>query len=401
MTAVGVIVFIVALLVSVMIHEWGHMTTARRFGCKVSEFFVGFGPKIWAVRRGETEYGIKAVPAGGYVRIIGMNDLEEIHPEDEPRAFYRKPTWQRVIVLAAGSTMHFVIAAVLLVVVALAVGRTVHDPSSTLGPVSQTISRCASTDVNATCDDKVPAPAAAAGLKAGDRITSVAGHPVNTWKEFTTQVRAEPAGTPLSVTYLRDGKPAQTTVTTVLGLVSDDQGNPVHAPVFGVGDVVSTTHPGFFSSVGDGLHQFGTFTWLTIKGIGAIPGQIPQLFNSVFGNAPRNPNGIASVVGVAQASGEVTQNGGFAQLVSLIAATNIGIGLINLVPIPPLDGGHIAVAFFESARRRIYRLFGREDPGRVDANRLVPIFITGLVIVIGFGLLAITADITNPIKLPS
>ncbi len=205
----------------------------------------------------------------------------------------------------------------------------------------------------------------------------------------------------MQVTYLRDGKPARTTVTTVLGVVSDDQGNPLHVPVFGVGDVTLTTHPGFFASVGDGLHQFGTFTWLTIQGIGSIPGQVPHLFDSIVDHAPRDPNGVASVVGIAQVSGEVAQSGGFAQLVSLIAATNIGIGLINLLPIPPLDGGHIAVACFESVRRRIYRLFGRDDPGRVDASRLVPIFVTGLVIVIGFGLLAIVADITNPIKLPS
>ncbi len=190
MDALGWLIFLVALLVSVMLHETGHFVTAKRFGMKATRYFLGFGPTLWSFQRGETEYGIKAIPAGGFVKIEGMTSLDEVAPEDEPRSFRRAPAWQRLIVLAAGSFMHFVFAAVLIFVVALAIGVQHVGSSNTavLGTVSPYVPANENALLNgSSCAGEAKSPAAAAGLKVGDQVTSFDGVPVSSWTQLRTR----------------------------------------------------------------------------------------------------------------------------------------------------------------------------------------------------------------------
>ena len=214
---VGVIAFAVGLLASVMIHEWGHFVTARRFGCKVTEFFVGFGTRLWSVRRGETEYGIKAIPAGGYVKIVGMTDLEPVAEEDKPRAFYSKPAWQRAVTLCAGSFMHLVLGLVLFYVAFAVFGQMKSDDRAVLGSVAP----CVTSSATATCAADAPqSPAVVAGLQPGDQVVSVDGHPVASWEDLTTQIRSRPGTAGL------DGDPARRRA-------ADGRGAPGHRAAAG------------------------------------------------------------------------------------------------------------------------------------------------------------------------
>src|SRR5436309_7399103 len=187
---VGILIFVVALLFSIMLHEAGHFVTAKKFGMKVTQLFVGFGQTLWSRRKGETEYGVKAIPAGGFVKIVGMTDMEDVAPADEPRSFRRQPGWQRIIVLAAGSFMHFVLAFVLLFVLAVGIGLANPGTSTTVGAIDA----CVPANLNAACTGKSPAsPAKQVGIHAGDKIIAVAGTPVRDWTQMGKVIRSQPA----------------------------------------------------------------------------------------------------------------------------------------------------------------------------------------------------------------
>src|SRR5271167_869155 len=220
MDLIGWVIFIVALLFSVMLHEAGHFVTAKKFGMKVTRFFVGFGPTLWSTWRGETEYGIKALPFGGFVKIIGMHSLDDVDdPADEPRSFRRHPAWQRIVVLCAGSFMHFVLAFLLIFGLALGIGIE-NDNTTQLG----TISSCVAANVNqldngiCTASDQ-PSPAKLAGLKQGDKVIAFDGKPVSNWTQLGNAIRAVRPGSPVTITVLRDGKTLtlHTTLATVSG----------------------------------------------------------------------------------------------------------------------------------------------------------------------------------------
>src|SRR5712691_1844512 len=208
MDLLGWLIFLFALLFSVMLHEAGHFTTAKKFGMKATKFFVGFGPTIWSTTRGETEYGVKALPVGGFVKIIGMTSLEEVDPRDEPRAFRRAPGWQRVIVLVAGSFMHFVLAFVLIFGLALGIGIE-NDNSTQLGTVATCVPASVSALNNAVACTSADAksPASLAGLRVGDRVTSFNGTQVSTYDQLTTAVKQAKAGEPVTITVQRAGHP--------------------------------------------------------------------------------------------------------------------------------------------------------------------------------------------------
>jgi len=205
-TAIGVILFVIALLTSVMLHEAGHFLTARAFGMKASQFFVGFGPTLWSFRRGETEYGVKAIPAGGFVKIIGMTHVEDIDPEDEPRAFWRQPAWQRFIVLVAGSTVHFILA-FLIFIPAFAL---FDQPTGEVSTVVATVSECVPKTADAACAPGDPAPAKAAGLRAGDKVVELNGSPVASWEGFAVPLRRSTG--PVQLVVERDGQRVPLTV---------------------------------------------------------------------------------------------------------------------------------------------------------------------------------------------
>ena len=399
----GVLAFVVGILVSVMIHEWGHMVTAKRFGAKVTEFFVGFGPKLWSVRRGETEYGVKAIPAGGYVKIIGMTDLEEVAPQDQARAFYRKPAWQRAVTLSAGSFMHLVIGLVLFWLAAFAFGTP--ELVATLGPIQPCVPVVAGT----ACTPSAPtSPAAAAGLRQGDRIVSVDGVAVSQWTDFTDAIRANP-GKSLVLVIERDGQPVTKTVTPV-PVVRADLVNPskkVTVGALGVAPPAQATQvrAGPIEAIGSSVSMTANVITGGVRAILTLPAKMVQITQVVFGNAPRDPNGLIGVVGVSAISGQIAQSSGLtpagriATILTLLASFNVFVGVFNMLPLLPLDGGHVAVLAYERVRAAVFRRRGQPEPPRPDMNKLLPLVYVVFVAFVAMTVLLVAADILKPVQL--
>ena len=410
MGPLGIILFALALIASIMLHEAGHMVCARKAGGKVTEFFVGFGPRLWSFRKGETEYGVKAIPAGGYVKIIGMTDLEPIDPQDEPRAFYRKPLGWRLLTLSAGSLVHFMIALVLLLIVPLTWGVATRDLSGNVG----TVTRCLKTTAGDCAAGDAKSPALAAGLQSGDKIVAVNNVPTHSWTDVTDQLhKGEPslgsdnkptsAPVPVNVTYVRDGQQHTTTITPQVGNVSADPKQVQLGLMIGIqAPPLTYQHPGFLNEVGNGFDTYGSYIKGSVTGLVNIPASIPKLFQAATNtNQPRSADAPVGVVGMASLTGSVIKDGGYASFLQYIASINLFIGIFNLLPLLPLDGGHIAIALYEAGRRKVAKLAGRPDPGRVDLNKLMPAAFTFLVLFVGLSLLLMAADITNPLRFPS
>jgi membrane-associated protease RseP (regulator of RpoE activity) len=381
----GVVAFVVAILLSVMLHEAGHFATAKAFGMKATQFFVGFGPTLWSFRRGETEYGVKAIPAGGFVKIVGMTDLEEVAHADEPRAFYRQPATQRAVVLAAGSTVHFLIAFALIWFTLSGLGQS--TPTTTIGSVAP----CLSQDDPARCTAAdQPSPAASAGIRPGDRIVAIDGHPVTEWStDVSRSIRAHGTG---SLTVEVDRAGTRLTLTPVLTDrsllgISTQQRIERLAPLTGL----HRTVVGMWQSVG-----------ATFSALGSIPAGVPKLFSSATNHTRRDAAGLVGVVGAARVSGQALSGAGaladrIGTFLILIAGLNLFIGVFNLLPLLPLDGGHLAVLGYEKARQAVARLRGRPDPGRPDITKLLPAAYLVIAIFVGLSVLLLYADIVNPI----
>ena len=385
-----------------MIHEWGHFASARRFGMKATDFFVGFGPTLWSTRRGETEYGVKAIPAGGFVKIVGMTELEELAPEDEARAFYKQPAHRRAVVLVAGSFMHFVIAAVILVLTPMLFGASAEQTTTVA-----TISVCAPDQSDGSCTNPtVPSPAAAAGLQPGDVIVAVDGSPVADWDAAQAAIRNAGPG-PAELVYERDGVEATVTVDLVAGQrpSADDPGTLVTVGVLGMSPQSQAVRVGPIGAIKYAGSTYGQILTGTATALVTIPTKIPALWDAVVNDAPRDPAGLVGVVGAADVSGQILGSESdpwslrIAGLLLIIAGLNIFIGIFNLLPILPLDGGHLAVLGYEEARSRIARWRGRPDPGKVDMNKLLPVAYVFLFVLISLSVLLLVADIVNPIDL--
>ncbi len=395
---VGVLIFVVALLSSVMLHELGHFLTAKKFGMKVTQFFVGFGKTLWSTFRGETEYGVKALPFGGFVKITGMTSIEEVDVADEPRSFRNQPGWQRIIVLAAGSFMHFVLALFLFFVLAIGIG-------------SATTNTCAGSHVKS--------PAEVAGLQQNDKIVSVGGKPVGNWSQLHSALAAEKVGQPVPLVVDRGGRDVRVDVTLAaipgrsapyLGITSASDSNvissietcvpvSVHAlnspPVY-----QRTSFVGAFAYAGD---QFANTLTSSASAIGKLPAAVPDLFSKNRANTPAGQ--VSSVVGVGDVTGQVVEaalpwQAKATVVLYLVASLNIFVGAFNLLPLLPLDGGHLAVVIFERIRAWFNRVRGRPDPGLVDIQRLVPISLLVFALLVGFSTLLIAADIFNPVHIP-
>ena len=399
----GVLGFVLVILLSIMLHEFGHLLTAKAFKMKATEFFVGFGQRLWSVRRGETEYGVKAIPAGGYVRIIGMSETEQVAPEDEPRAFYRKPAWQRLIVLSAGSATHFVLAFFLLAGVFMTVDQS--RATTTIDSVSSCVTDGSASDCRA--GDPV-SPAAAAGFQPGDRIVAAAGQPIDSWAEFVRLIR-DSAGREIDVVVDRDGRQV-TLHPTPIGRERPDLDNPaktVTAGWLGVASQGESFRPGPVTAIGDAGQTLGDYAKLTVQTLAAIPGKIPNLWDATFNGAERDQGGLVGVVGAGRISGEVIATGDqplsarIGDFLVIMAGLNVIIGIFNMLPLLPMDGGHVALLLVERARAAAYRLAGRPDPGRLDPAGLLPATYAVLILLVMLTVLLVTADIVNPVRLPS
>ena len=394
MAIIGILAFAVALLVSVMIHEAGHYLTAKKFGMKVTEFFVGFGKKIWSVTKGETEFGLKAIPAGGYCKIVGMTPREELSPADADRAFIKASVPQRLIVLGAGSFLHFVIGFVLLIVLFASVGIT------SLTNQVERVSECIPQTANEVCSAKsVPSPAKNAGIIAGDKIVKVNGLSYQEWSEVVEVIRSS-AGKQLDITIDRNGS-----LINILVTPASRELDGKEIGVLGVVNQVGTITYGPLTAIAKG----GSFTidilQNSVTALISLPSKIPDLVNQTFGNQERDPEGLVGVVGVARVSGEtaetkvLTTREKIATFILIIVSLNIFVGMFNLLPLLPLDGGHMAVAIADGVRNTRAKAKGLAKPAPFDVERLTPITMVVFVVMASLSLLLLTADILNPIRL--
>ena len=391
----GWVIFVAALLFSIMLHEAGHFFTAKKFHMKVTQFFVGFGQTLWSRRKGETEYGVKALPVGGFVKITGMTALEDVDPADEPRSFRRQPGWQRAIVLAAGSFMHFALAFFLLIVLALGIGLA-SDNSTKIGSVSSCLPASATASASGTCrPGESPSPARAAGIRDNDKIIAIAGKRVRNWTQLGAAIRSQPVGKPVAITVLRDGQ--QLVLHASPARIPGRKGS-----YLGIGNAATFQRLSPLSAVSYAGSTFGQVLAGSVTAVGHLPAAIPDLFAKDRAHTPAGQ--VSSVVGVGGITAQVVAAKDswkikVAYVLLIVISLNIFVGAFNLLPLLPLDGGHLAVVIYERARAWLARLRGRPDPGLVDMRKLIPVSVGVFALLVGFGLLLITADIFNPIHL--
>jgi membrane-associated protease RseP (regulator of RpoE activity) len=378
-----------------MLHETGHFVVAKKFGMKVTRFFVGFGPTIWSIWRGETEYGIKALPLGGFCKIVGMHSLDDPDdPADEPRSFRNKPGWQRILVLLAGSAMHFLLAIVLVFGLALGVG--IANYNTQVGTLSPCLPVSLKAYDNGSCaGSHQTSPAKLAGLRLGDVVTAIDGQPVSNFTQLTDVVRPQRPGTTVTVTVRRNGK-----LVTLHAKLANVKGLGSYLGMAPSGVVFQVASP--LGAIEYSGTTFGQVLVGSTQAVAQLPGGLRDLFSK---NRSKTSAGqVSSVVGAAEITGaEVASNQGWQYKVSfvllLIASLNIFFGAFNLLPLLPLDGGHIAVIVYERIRAWLARLRGRPDPGLADMAKLLPVSFSLFVVLMLFSVVLILADIVNPINL--
>jgi membrane-associated protease RseP (regulator of RpoE activity) len=412
----GVVLFALAILISVSLHEAGHMATAKAFGMKVSRYFVGFGPTLWSFRRGETEYGVKGIPLGGFVKIVGMTPQDDdVEPADQPRAMWRFPVWKRTIVMSAGSATHFALAFVALWFAAMFMGLPNPAYPNTIDEVNKqpaTVAVEPCVIVNPTdaatrsgCASGDPtSPSSLAGLRDGDRITRVGSTPVGSYGDLVKAIRASEPGVPVQIAYVRDG----VTRTATLHLISvqrppldNPNGSLESVSALGVTpkvDIPLTVTYGPGEALGASVDFTGTMFTGTVQAMKKFPEKVPKLWTAINGGQ-RDPQTPISVVGASRLGGEAVANDAWQAFVMLFIVLNFFVGVFNLLPLLPLDGGHIAIAWFEKVRSWLYARLRRPDPGRVDYYKLMPVTYAVILIFGAFTLLTVTADVVNPITL--
>jgi membrane-associated protease RseP (regulator of RpoE activity) len=379
MELLGILAFVVALLFSVMVHEFGHYITARRYGMWVSEFFVGFGKRLWSVQRGETEFGVKAIPAGGYCKIEGMAPNDEMPAGQEDRAFYKASSGKKLIVLGAGSFLHFVLGFVLLFILFAGIGTNQVLP---------------------VINEVVPNSAAqAAGIRAGDEVVSINGKRVTEWYKDVEVIR-ESQGRELSLVLNRNGEEISVTASARL---TDIDGTKRY--VLGIVNDVGLKRSGLLLSIKNSAIVTRDFLTESVRSLGKLPEKIPALWGATVRGEERDANGLVGVVGVARVSGEavgsdkLTPMERLATFVLIVASLNIFVGVFNLLPILPLDGGHMAVAIADEIRAFLARLRGRPRPAPIDVTVLTPITMVVFVVLATLTLLLLVADVINPVTL--
>jgi len=371
--------FVVALLLSVMIHEFGHYLTAKHYGMKVSEFFVGFGARVFSRQRGETEFGVKAIPAGGYCRIEGMTPGDEMPIGEEHRAFYRASSGRKLIVLGAGSFLHFVIGYILLFSLFAGIGTT-----QVLPVIGEVIKASA---------------AASAGIQVGDEITSINGTKVTDWYKDVNTIRNS-NGKELTLGINRNGQSFIITATPKLETIDGQE-----RFLLGIINEAGLRRSGVLTSLKNAGIITKQFLVESVKSLAKLPSKIPALWGQTVNGQTRDANGLVGIVGVARVSGEaigsndLTVRERLATFTLIIASLNIFVGLFNLLPILPLDGGHMAVAIVDGIRALLARLRGRPRPAAIDVSVLTPFTMVVFVILAALTVLLLVADIVNPVVL--
>ncbi|MFD7645455.1 M50 family metallopeptidase [Kitasatospora sp. NPDC059795] len=430
MWVLGVLIFVIGLLFSIAWHELGHLSTAKLFGIRVPQYMVGFGKTIWSTKRGETEYGLKAIPFGGYIRMIGMfppgadgritkrssspwrsmiedareASYEEVRPGDETRLFYTRKPWKRVIVMFAGPGMNLILSIGLFLTLFMGIGvqqsvPTVQSVSECVVPVSQKTDTCKPEDAKS--------PANLAGLRAGDTVLSFGGVQIHDYPQLSNLIR-DSAGKQVAIEVRhKDGGLAtlNADITTNTLQALDKDNNPVKGRTVTAGFLGITPATGVHHlSLGESVDQMDSMARHSVESLAQLPGKIPGLWHAVVDGAPRETDSPIGMVGAARLGGDVfamdlpaTQQLAF--FVQLLAGINLMLFLFNMLPLLPLDGGHIAGALWESLRRGAARVLRRPDPGPFDVARLMPLAYVVAGVFICFTALVMAADIINPVRI--
>ncbi|MDV5148704.1 site-2 protease family protein [Streptomyces sp. SBC-4] len=425
----GIVLFALGLLVSIAWHELGHLSTAKLFGIRVPQYMVGFGPTIWSKKRGETEYGIKAIPAGGYIRMIGMfppgedgkiearstspwrsmiedareASYEELKPGDESRLFYTRKPWKRVIVMFAGPFMNLVLAAALFFGSMMTLG--IEGQTTKVAGVQKCVIKQSENREKCAASDPV-SPAFRAGLKEGDQIVAFNGAPVGDWDTLSDRIRDTIGAA--TITVERDGQRVDLHPTLVSNKVpmKDEDGQVVQPLQY-----IDAGYLGFASKTEVAALSFGETTERMsdllengVQSVIALPGKVPGLWDATFGDGERAKDSPVGVVGAARLTGELMNVEAppttiLVMFMNLLVFFNVSLFLFNMLPLLPLDGGHIAGALWESVRRHTARIFKRPDPGPFDVAKLMPAAYVVAGVFVCFTLLVLAADIVNPVRL--
>ena len=400
MSVLGIVLFALAITASIALHEAGHMFTARAFGMRVRRFFVGFGPTLWSVKRGGTEYGIAALPFGGFCDIAGMTAMDPVTEEEAPHAMVKKPAWQRIAVLSGGIVMNILIGVVIIFGVAVSSG--IRNPYADFTPkVGQVVCVADQVDEKTLAECSGPGPAGQAGVQVGDTLVAVDDEPIETFADLRTYVAQRP-GEMVALEVERGGSSQSIDVP----VARVERIDPSTGERIDVGAVGIAAAP-----VKDAVKQFGPveavpatakFTGqmlrASVDGLMAFPGKIPGVVASIFGGE-RDIEGPISVIGASRTGGELVERDQWPAFWMMLASLNFFLALFNLVPLPPLDGGHIAVVIYERIRNALRRLRGLPPAGPANYEKLMPLtyFMAALLLVVG--VLVMAADVVNPVNL--
>ncbi|WP_188192308.1 M50 family metallopeptidase [Nonomuraea sp. SYSU D8015] len=426
---VGILIFLIGLMISIALHELGHLVPAKIFGVRVTQYMVGFGSTAWSRRKGETEYGIKWIPFGGYIRMIGMlpprpgDDpgkvrstatgpfqgliesareaaQEEVRPGDEDRVFYRKKWWQKVIIMSGGPLMNFVLAFVFFSILLVGIGLPTWAPivspetDTCVIPISEQRDTCKATDK--------PTPAVQAGMKPGDRIVSFDGQKINSWADATRLIRGHGAG-PAQIGIVRDGRPMTLDATLIAQdrpSLEDPQKIDKNVGFLGV----LPTEVMERQSMGEVVGYMGALTARVAGSLLNLPEKMVGVWHAAFSGEERDPEGPVGVVGAGRMGGEIlasdlSNEKKIAIFVNLLAGFNLAIGMFNLIPLLPLDGGHIAGGLWEGIKRAYAKIMRRPEPQYVDIAKVLPLtYAIAIVMIVMAGLL-VYADLVNPLTL--
>ncbi|MEV6136927.1 site-2 protease family protein [Nocardia sp. NPDC051990] len=395
--ALGFVLFALGITISIALHECGHMWAAQSTGMKVRRYFIGFGPKIFSFQRGETEYGLKALPLGGFCDIAGMTALDELAPEDLDRAMYRQATWKRLVVMFGGIGMNFVLGFLLLVVLAIGWGLPRFDqpPATTIGAM-----KCVAQQNpdKSLADCQGTGPAQRAGMQRGDVVKAVNGVKVTTWQQFTAETQKQTG--PFTYTIERDGQTKTIEVTPERVTRYPEDGSPGReVSAVGVGsEYYEPLKYNVLAAIPAAGAYAGQMFVRTVESLAQLPQKVSALWTAVTGGE-RDPETPVSVYGASKIGGETAERGLWGVFILVLASLNFFLGAFNLLPLLPLDGGHIAVVLYEKIRNTVRGWKGLAPGGPVDYLKLLPVTYVAVVIGGAYMVLTLVADIVNPIQL--